>query len=1414
MRDMKTNPTATGPVLPGETRDLRPLRRRRGAGSSLKALLAATLALSALSFGGLTFGSLTAAGANLASIPVPLTTWAPESTPSLVQDFIDDRSLWTVSPDGLSVDQVLNGQPVFYYSDFTAMNTQVVGKVSVSSTCLHPTPPFPMNALTQCGVDDDHIGFALGFNPGDAANANANFLLVDWKKRDQCFDYNTPPTPGSNSPRGLAASRVTGVPTADEYWGHGTQADMSTLVNVNSSTVRSTCANAPGQSSKIKELARGDTLGSTGWSFDVTYTVGFSFTAKALTVTVDGTDQINLSADALGMGDFNNGRLAFYGFSQDNIVYSAFTITPYYPAAVIVPEGSTVLLNEGSALAWSADMNNCIQRPAVVPATFDCGDGVFETGGSIIFSAAGKDGPSVYNFPIRVCNATDCAPGTAQVQVVNVAPVVASRGPARLFPGTTFVLNRPFTDAGTPDTHHTPPGGTADVNWDDGSPLQTNIPITGAFPGGGIVNAPHTFGLRPGDLGDPGSIYNIRVCVTDDDGATGCTVFPLLVTTVEGADAGGPYTVPEGSTVQLGASGSFDPQSALVTFAWDLDGNCGTDPANLLPGCAFETPGETATFSAVGLDGFPGSQKIVMVQGCRSQAECFRALAPVNITNVAPVVDAGPDRSIAPGNYLLSQGPATFTDAGLPDTHTATVSWGDGTATEGASVAQGAGSGNVNGTHNYPNVGVYFVTVCVTDDEGAADCDSLKLTVTNNTGNQVPIGAAGGPYTVPEGGSVPLTGSGTDPDGDPLTYAWDLDNNGTFETPGQNVTFSAAGRDGPSSQPVALRVCDPTPQCATATTTVNITNVPPAVTATGSTINEGGSASVAAAFTDPGVPDTHSALIQWGDSSSTPLPSVTSPFTATHVYGDNGTYTVTVTVTDDDAGSGVATTTVTVRNVAPSLRLDRSGVITFASGPAFTGRKTITQTHLATATDPGSDDETFAWSIVPTRTLSNTATIAWMSPPTRTVLNNGLTPDPAQSPTGTFPFTASHSLSVTFAAPGVYTVTAQVVDDDGGTDAGSLDRLPKLVTDNCDCTKSQGFWKHQLSLKGKHQIDDPTLRLYLGIIRFASGLFGPGDPITLDSLDDARRIMNPQHSPSTGSGSRPPGSGNTGRGGSNRGGTRRGGNTSPGGQNQHGSTSGGTPQDRRARALAQTLAAWLNFAKGGILWDEMVDTNRDGTPDLRFRDLIAQVETILKNPNATAAELDRAKSLAEAVNLHDKNNPACQTGTGTQPPGGTGSGTGSQTGTGSRTGTDSDTGTGPGPHPSAIGRMTGGGSLLGPNRLRVTHGFELRCSGGPNNLEVNWNGNKFHLERLTTIACSDDPAIRPNPPGAAFDTITGSGVGRLNNRPGATIQFTFKDAGEPGTSDTATITIKDAAGNTVLTTTGRLTNGNHQAHQR
>ncbi len=74
--------------------------------------------------------------------------------------------------------------------------------------------------------------------------------------------------------------------------------------------------------------------------------------------------------------------------------------------------------------------------------------------------------------------------------------------------------------------------------------------------------------------------------------------------------------------------------------------------------------------------------------------------------------------------------------------------------------------------------------------------------------NNPPLVSAVGPYTVNEGGTINVTATGSDPDGNALSYAWDLDNNGSFETPGQSVSFSAINLDGPNANTIRVQVTD------------------------------------------------------------------------------------------------------------------------------------------------------------------------------------------------------------------------------------------------------------------------------------------------------------------------------------------------------------------------------------------------------------------------------------------------------------------------------------------------------------------------------------------------------------------------------------------------------------------------------
>lgn len=133
------------------------------------------------------------------------------------------------------------------------------------------------------------------------------------------------------------------------------------------------------------------------------------------------------------------------------------------------------------------------------------------------------------------------------------------------------------------------------------------------------------------------------------------------------------------------------------------------------------------------------------------------------------------------------------------------------------------------------------------------------------------------------------------------------------------------------------------------------------------------------------------------------------------------------------------------------------------------------------------------------------------------------------------------------------------------------------------------------------------------------------------------------------------------------------------------------------------------------------------------------------------------------------------------------------------------------------GRFTGGG-LQVVDGVRITRGLTLHCDKLlSNNLQINWQGNRFHMEEhLNTAFCSDDPEIKQAPPRARIDTFQGRGSGRFNTVGGYEVRFKLIDAGEPGTNDRMGIKIweKGNEDNPVLEIWPPvpLTHGNLQAH--
>jgi len=142
---------------------------------------------------------------------------------------------------------------------------------------------------------------------------------------------------------------------------------------------------------------------------------------------------------------------------------------------------------------------------------------------------------------------------------------------------------------------------------------------------------------------------------------------------------------------------------------------------------------------------------------------------------------------------------------------------------------------------------------------------------------------------------------------------------------------------------------------------------------------------------------------------------------------------------------------------------------------------------------------------------------------------------------------------------------------------------------------------------------------------------------------------------------------------------------------------------------------------------------------------------------------------------------------------------------------DADDGSGPGPR-AIEGFLTGGGTFAADGE-RANHGFNLGCNATDprGELQVNWHGHAFHLEGVASATCTDDEGIGPGAPEAGFDTLTGNGTGRWDETSGYTAEWVLTDAGEPGSDDTASITIRDPSGAVVFALAGPVS-GNHQAH--
>lgn len=260
----------------------------------------------------------------------------------------------------------------------------------------------------------------------------------------------------------------------------------------------------------------------------------------------------------------------------------------------------------------------------------------------------------------------------------------------------------------------------------------------------------------------------------------------------------GPASLEEGQSGTYSAASSTDIDGDVLTFSWDADDDG-----------VFEHSGGSLVAS------FPddGTYEIALRATDPAGASHTTTLS-VTVANANPAIAALTAVSMTPGVAgAVYSASGAFTDVAA-DTHTGTVDYGDGTGVQ--SLTLGAGNTfSLSHVYSVP-AGARTVTVRITDDDGGVGERSFAA----NVPNMAPVANAGGPYgPVIVGESITLNGSGSDRNGDAITFSWDLNGDGTADATGAtpSVSFATAG-----SHTITLTASDGGGMTGTATATVTV----------------------------------------------------------------------------------------------------------------------------------------------------------------------------------------------------------------------------------------------------------------------------------------------------------------------------------------------------------------------------------------------------------------------------------------------------------------------------------------------------------------------------------------------------------------------------------------------------------------
>ena len=522
------------------------------------------------------------------------------------------------------------------------------------------------------------------------------------------------------------------------------------------------------------------------------------------------------------------------------------------------------------------------------------------------------------------------------------------------------------------------------------------------FGDGSVVTGTKT----PSHIFRDNGVYTVTFKVTDEHGDIGTDTLQVTVSNVAPtANAGSDKTVDEGATVSFSGSISDPGTQDTHSVYWNF-GDSYTSSGTLTPSHVYNENGVyTVTLTVYDDDGGYDTDTLT-----------------VTVNNVAPSVGVNTGflidfEDLTHGQSLDAHYPGLIFSSGTYCYKGSNYNIGNYPPHSGSAIIANVGAGQITVEFDTPvsMVGAWFCTDSTTvylnayDSMGnllassnvfsgfgytkfaMVEASGIDYVVFKDTANRWGLDDlmySYGKDTYDEGDPVSFIGYYNDPGiDDTHTYEWDFGDGSTHDSGTLNPIHSY-GDNGVYT--VTLYVTDDDGAVGSGTFLVTILNVAPTVDAGVDLIaDEGDVVLFAGSYFDPGILDTHIFDWDFGDGNS-----ATGTLTPSHIYGDNGIYTVTLTVTDDDGGIGTDTLEVIVNNVAPSVDAGVDLEVNEGSELAFEG----------SFFDPGFlDTHTFDWDF-----------------------GDGNFADGTLTPT--------HA----FADNGIYTVTLTVTDDDGGVGVDTL----------------------------------------------------------------------------------------------------------------------------------------------------------------------------------------------------------------------------------------------------------------------------------------------------------------------------------------------------------------------------------------